>query len=96
MTGTAQEIAKIDPMSEIFRYVRIIKDGDQKPVDVKINESFLVIKSRWYFWLLDWWKRKSNFRNVADQDGSATMNEICSGVHKKISDGEEKPTYCKA
>lgn len=42
MTGTAQEIAKIDPMSQIFRYVRIVKNENEK-VDVKITEFFFGI-----------------------------------------------------
>lgn len=38
---TTQDISKVDQLSQVFRYVTIVKDHNETPTEMKINESFL-------------------------------------------------------
>lgn len=41
---TTQDIAKVDQLSQVFRYVTIEQSESGRPTDIKINESFLGFK----------------------------------------------------
>ncbi|XP_033217495.1 uncharacterized protein LOC117173180 isoform X1 [Belonocnema kinseyi] len=90
-------------MRQISRYVRIIKDENENPVDVKIIESFLGFEkvddqtaSGLESKIVDVLKKKkielSKCREQGN-DGATTMSGIYNGVQKKILDREEKDIY---
>jgi len=103
ITDTTQDIAKIDQMSQIFRYAQIINDENGKPVDVKITESFLGFEkvndqtaSGLESKIVDGLeKKKIELSKCRGQgyDGAATMSGIYNGVQKKILDREEKAIF---
>ena len=41
LLDTTPDISKTDQLSFVFRYVKVIYDSDQKPVDLKVKESFI-------------------------------------------------------
>ena len=41
ITDTTQDISKVDQLSQVFRYVKILKSDNGRPTSVEICESFL-------------------------------------------------------
>lgn len=41
ITDTTQDISKVDQLSQVIRYVTILKDENDNPLEVKIHESFM-------------------------------------------------------
>lgn len=100
---STQDLSKRDQLSQVYRYVAIVRNAMDKAVDVKIMESFLgfvetvdTSASELAVNVLD-----SITRNGLDlskcrgqgYDGAANMSGIYSGVQSRIRESEPLATY---
>ncbi|KAF2892726.1 hypothetical protein ILUMI_13442 [Ignelater luminosus] len=97
---TTQDIAKVDQLSQVIRYVTIEQSESGRPTDIKINESFLgfkkvedgsadiidSIKSKYF--CIDLSKCRGQV-----YDGAAVMSGPYSGVQKRILDEVDRAVY---
>ena len=100
---TTPDITRIDQLSIVFRYVKIIYDNNQKPVDIQVKESFIefnpiydhtaggledVIKS-----FLE--KNKINFSKCRGQayDGTAVMSGPYTGLQARLQKLQKHAKY---
>lgn len=100
---TTQDIAKVDQLSTIFRYVTVNMDDKNQPQDIKIQESFLgfqevkeqgaeglasdIIK------IIDSKGFSLNKCRGQGYDGAATMSGVYSGVQTRIKEKEPSAQY---
>lgn len=100
---TTQDISKVDQMSKVFRYVKIEKDENDKPTEIKIKESFLG------FTKIDDQTADGLVQEIIDSiksvgldllkcrgqgyDGAAVMSGAYSGVQKQIIAKQENALY---
>jgi hypothetical protein len=103
ITDTTQDISKIDQLSQVFRYVKILKSDDSRPTSVKIWESFLgfyTCADQTAAGMLEQTveivqAKGFSFAKCRGQgyDGARTMSGIYNGVQKRIMDIQPKATY---
>lgn len=100
---TTQNISKVDQLSQVLRYVTILKDHNETPTEVKINERFLgflavhdhgalaieneIVK------LLE--SKSISIHKCRGQgyDGASAMSGAYSGVQKRILAREPSAIY---
>lgn len=100
---TTQDLAKHDQLSQVYRYVTVVRNAMDKAVDIKVMESFLgfmetvdTSASELAVNVFD-----SIIRNSLDMskcrgqgyDGAANMSGIYSGVQARIREKEPLATY---
>ncbi|KAF2897161.1 hypothetical protein ILUMI_09014 [Ignelater luminosus] len=100
---TTQDIAKVDQLSQVIRYVTIEQSESGRPTDIKINESFLGFKKvedgsaeGLQGDIIDSIKSKGiDLSKCRGQgyDGVAVMSGPYSGVQKRILDEVDRAVY---
>lgn len=103
ITDTTQDISKVDQLSQVIRYVQILKSDDDRPTSVDICESFLG-----FYACADQTAgglseqivstvqgKGLSFSKCRGQgyDGARTMSGIYNGVQKRIMDIQPKAKY---
>lgn len=103
IADTTQDISKKDQLSLIIRYVKIVNDTNDKPVEIKVIESFLG-----FFWTKDHSAKGlsnhliQNLQNLGislincrgqGYDGASVMSGIYGGVQKLINDEQPNALF---
>ena len=103
ITDTTQDISKVDQLSQVFRYVKILKSDNGRPTSIEICESFLgfyacgdqtaVGLSTQIVSIVQ--AKGLSFDKCRGQgyDGARTMSGVYNGVQKKITDIQPNATY---
>uniref|UniRef100_A0A3B3RTZ4 HAT C-terminal dimerisation domain-containing protein n=1 Tax=Paramormyrops kingsleyae TaxID=1676925 RepID=A0A3B3RTZ4_9TELE len=89
---TTQDLSKHDQLSQVYRYVTIVRNAMDKAVDIKVMESFLGFMET---------MNTSHYANSLDiskcrgqgYDGAANMSGIYLGVQARIWEKEPLATY---
>lgn len=100
---TTQDISKVDQLSQVFRYVTIVKDHSETLTEMKSNESFLGFLAvhdqsalgleKQIVKLLETEGISINRCQGQGYDGASAMSGPYSGVQKRILAREAQAIY---
>lgn len=103
ISDSTQDISKIDQQSHIFRYVNIMYDKENKPVDIAIHESFIgfevmegqtssEMEQQLYN---NFEKNKIDIKKLRGVgfDGAANMSGVYSGLQARIKHTQPLALY---
>ncbi|CAI6348917.1 unnamed protein product [Macrosiphum euphorbiae] len=103
ITDSTQDISKIDQQSHIFRYVNVMYDKENKPVDIVIHESFIgfeimegqtssEMEQQLYN---NFEKNKIDIKKLRGIgfDGAANMSGVYSGLQARIKHTQPLALY---
>ena len=103
ITDTTQDVSKIDQLSQIYRYVQIVKNDDGRPTDIHICESFLgfyACKNQAAAGISNQIVNITEGKGLSLErcrgqgyDGARTMSGVYSGVQKRILDIQPQAVY---
>lgn len=100
---TTPDITRVDKLSVVFRYVKILIDESGKPTDLKVNESFMGFvsvrnhtASGLKDFILDFFQKNNiNLGKCRGQayDGARVMSGAYNGLQAQIEKLEENAKY---
>ena len=103
ITDTTQDISKVDQLSQLYRYVKILKSDGDRSTFIEICESFLgfyACTDQTAAGLTEQIIDNAETKGLSlvksrgqGYDGTRTMSGIHIGVHKRIMDIQPKATY---